>query len=521
MAGRSTGEPLTAAGGAPPHRLARNAAAGAGRHAVGALLGLAVMPYALDALGAERYGLWAVGGAVLTAVRLFDLGLERAVARDVAVAGARGAADELADVVAAALPLAAGLGGLAALGVWAGRAWLVEHAFSVATGLRAEASLVVVGCAIVAWVEGAFAPYRATLVGLGRMDVASGIDALQRVASALGTVLALALGYGLAGLVAKNLATAAGAGLVYRARAGRLAPPRSAAERRPRWTRRTAARRLLVLGSHVQVVNVGAVALEVGSKAILARVVGLGAVASWEIALRLTQQLGAALLAAVVAVFPAAAELGARSSDDRRPAERLRDLYRTATRAMAVAVVAGFGLLAALSGPFVAAWLGAGSGAGHEAVARTVVVLCAGWAVAILSTPAAMVAQAAGAERDVTAAGLVTPLVGIGGAALLAPSLGLDGVAAGVAAGLVAGGLAMAWRFRRAFGLRWRDVVPLEPGALAALALGLAVAAALGRALPAGLGWVVAAGALGAGAALAAGRVLDVAWPRPAGGGRP
>lgn len=514
MVGGPHGERLIVAGGMPPTRLARNAAAGASRHLVSALLALAVTPFTLRVLGPERFGLWAIGGAVLATVRLLDLGIERAVARYVATAHARRAPGDVADAVGTALPMTLGLGGLAVLVVWLVREPLVARAFGVAAELRAEAVVVVVGCALVAWLEGAFVPYRAALDGVGRMDIASGIDAGQRGVSALATVGVLALGGGLAGLVAKNLVTALGAGLLYRRRAIRQAPTLAG------WPipRRAVARELLAFGRHVQTVNLGAVALDVGAKVLLARSIGLAGVAVWELAIRVTQQLAALLLAAVLAVFPAAAALRARPEDageeedeGEAAAEPVRRLYGLAARAMTAAVLAGFGLLAVLAGPFVTAWLGPG----HEPVARTILILSVGWSLAILSTPAAMVVQAAGSPRDATLASLATPIVGLGVAGLLVPRFGLDGVALGVAAGLVTGGLAMAWRFKRAFRVPWRALAPLDPRTAGALAIGLAAAALAARMLPVGIVSVAVAVVLGTLCALGVARLLGVPWPRP------
>lgn len=465
-------------------------------------------------LGAERFGLWAIGGAVLATVRLLDLGIERSVARQVATAHARGQPQGIADAVGSAVPLAIGLGGLATLAVWAARGPLVDVVFDVPGGLHAEAALVIVGCALVAWLEGALVPYRAALVGVGRMDLASGIDAGQRAASAAGTVLVLALGGGLMGLVAKNLVTAAGAGLVSRRLAVCRAPSLAG------WPapRADAARALLAFGRHVQTVSLGAVALEVGAKVLLARSAGLGGVAVWELATRVTQQLAALLLSAVLAVFPAAAALGAAAAGPGEDGQRevLARLYHRAAGAMAVAVVAGFGLLAVLAAPFVAAWLGPG----HAPVARTILVLSIGWAVAVLSTPAAMVAQATGRARAVALASLVTPVVGLGAAAMLAPHGGVGGVAVGVAAGLVTGGLAMAVAFKRMSGLPWRGLAPLDPRAAVALTFGLAAAGLAGRGLPEGILWVASAAAFGAAVALGVARTLGVALLRAGGAAR-
>lgn len=503
---------------APREPLWRNALSGGGRHVVSALLALLVTPYALSVLGDTRFGLWALGGALLGALRVLDLGVDRSLMRAVAGARGRGAPDAARPAMASARGLLLLVGLSALVLIAALHRPLSLRVFAVPPALLGEAAVVFVGTAAVAALEHAFSPFRAGLDGLGRMDLGHGVDGLQRIASALGTAAVLWAGFGLAGLVAKNLALALLAGLAYR-RLLRLRAP-GLARTRPALVPHDA-RALLAFGGQVQVVALGALAFDLGAKLILGRAEGLGSVAIYELAARVTTQLGAALLAASMAVFPAAAALhearvreseGAEGDGPRDAAQvvpdrlaardaRLVALHRRAARALSWLVLPGYGLLAALALPFAAAWLGPG----YEAVGLALLPLSLGWALAILSAPAALVAQAGGRPALATRASLVTPTVGLGLALALRPALGTAGVVLGISAGLAAGGLAMWALFARGYGLGARVLDFLDARAILALLLGALAARAAMAALPVTLGGVGLAAGLGLGAYAALG----------------
>lgn len=468
-------------------QLARNAASGAGRHALPALLALAVTPYALHTLGEARFGLWALAGVVLTLSRVLDLGLQRAIVREVARAAGAGA------VAGAAPALGAGRGAMAVLGlayvagVWLMRDALVVDVLRLPAELHAEGVYVLVGTAAVAALETFVLPYQAALDGVGRMDVSSAVDAAQRVASALGVVAVLAAGWGLPGLVWKNLAAAALAGLAYRMALGRLAP--ELARARLRLDRRRV-RRLLSFGRHVQAVNASMLVLETGAKLTVGRGPGVAAVATFELAWRVVAQAGGALLGASTAVFPAAAE---RHGERRGDPVATVALYRSATRYLSWATLPAYGLIMALAGPFVLAWVGAG----QERAGAAMAVLAGGFLVGVLAAPAHMVAQATGRERISTAAALVSVLSALGVWAVWVPSHGLMAVAAGVGVGVGAGGVTAWVLFARALRSGWSTVTCLGwQGPLAAAVAALA-ARAVAAAVAPGMVGVIAAAAVG------------------------
>jgi O-antigen/teichoic acid export membrane protein len=480
-------------------QLTLNIVSGGGRYGVAAVLALAVTPYALGVLGDQRFGVWALAGAVLSTLRLLDLGLNRALVRAVADAAGRDALGAARPAFGTARALALLLAPTIAAPVWLVRRPLVDGLFRVPGPLQAAAEYVVVGTAIVVAVEVLFAPYQAALDGLGRMDLTNAVDTVQRVLSALGVVLVLSMGWGLPGLVWKNVATALLAGLAYRLLLHRRSPDLAGTGFRLEVPE---ARSLLSFGRHVQVVNLGSLLIEPVSKVLLSREVGLGAVTAFELATRVTSQVGGAFLALSAALFPAAAELRAATGSASRRA--VAALYDSAARYLAWVALPAYGLLVALAAPFVLAWLGPD----YDRVAWAIAVLGAGWLLAVVSTPAFVIAQAAGRERLSTAASLVTVGVAIGSMAVLVGPFGLEGVVVGVALGLVGGGVAILAAFARAYGLGRRVITVVGWRAVAAAATGAGASSLAVHVLPPGLIGLVLAGMTGLavyGAAMMAG----------------
>ncbi len=494
----------------PGPAVARNAGFAAGRFVLAALVALWITRYMLDTLGAAQFGVWALAGALLPVLRLLDLGFGRALTREVAGAKADGAPGAAAAAVATSRGVALALGVGTVVAVFGLRELLVRLA-AVPPELADVAAYVLAGTAVVAAIEGSFGPYQAALDGVGRMDLTSAVDTVQRLASTLGVVVVLAVGWGLPGLIWKNVLTALGAGVAYRLLLVRQSPELATA---PLRLEGGEARRLLSFGRHVQAVNLAALLVEPVTKGLLSRAAGLEAVALLELALRVTGQAGGAFLALGAALFPAAAELrpgrraegeaeiGGRAESepppDGRPPEgnrALLALYRPAARYVALLALPAFGLLAVLAPVFVVVWLGDGYGA----VAGAIQVQSVGWLLAVLGLPAFLVAQAGGHERLSTGAGLVTAGVSLGLAVVLVPPLGLSGAVWSGALGLAAGGIAALLGFVRRLGLPLGALSPASARAWLAAGVAVAVAGYTGRVLPVGL--------LGLGVALSVGLV--------------
>ncbi len=466
-------------------QLLRNALSGGGRHALGAVAALLVTPYALRQLGEARFGLWALAGALIALLRMLDLGIGRSLTREVARADGAGVRDAALPAIQSARFLALLLGGASLLAAWLLRDLVVIGLFDLPASLWPEARFVLVGSVAVAALESAFAPRAAVLDGLGRMDLSNLVDGLvQRLLSPLGVVLVLWAGWGLYGLVFKNLAAAILAGWGYGYLSRQQAPALAAGPARPQ---RAATRRLLAFGGHIQLVNLATALVEPVAKTWIGRGPGLEALAVYELASRVTAQLGATFMALANALFPAAAGLVQAEPDEPQPARPARAadrgllrLHRSATRYLAWLVLPSWAILAVLADLFIRVWVGP-----DQALAASIIrVLTAGWALALLALPAFLIAQAGGAERLSSIAGLCTAGIAIGLFPLTIPRLGVWGAGLAVSAGLAGGGLVALLLFARRFDLGPRDALPLGPSSWLAALLAAGTSFLLAGALP-------------------------------------
>lgn len=493
----SADQPSTAGDANPDTpRLAVSALSGGGRVVIGALSALLVTPFTLDRLGAARFGLWAVAGGLIVLLRMADLGMGRALSRQVALMRR---ADPHASVTVRALSTARGLAILVGLGGFALVSLLlpalVDSRLGIPADLAQEAGWVFLGTAAVAALEAVFAPGQAALEGLGRLERVNLIDAVvQRLLSPWLVLPVLWAGGGLVGLVAKNAVMAVLAGLWTQRDLARVNPELAMA--RPGLSPVVAVQ-LLRFGGHAQSVNLASALVDPAVKGILGAASGLGAVAAYELAARITGQFGGACMAAAAGLFPAAARLdGITAGAGRRQA--ILALHDQAWRWTCRLVLPGWCLVAVLAPAFCRLWLG---GDPAPEVARAVQILSPGWMLALMALPAFLITQAAGNPVHSTAAGLCTAVVSMGGA-YLARSWGLAGVAGGLAGGLAAGGLWMLAAFALEQGLRARELLP-DGRAVLAAAIGGLVAGGLIASLPAVWPGLFLSGAAGAAAALA------------------
>lgn len=494
--------------------LARNALAGGGRHALAAVAALLVVPFTIRHLGEARFGVWAIVGAVLAALRLLDLGLDRSLTRVVARAFGAGDPSAAAEEVAVSRALLMASAALATLVVWLLHRPLVALLFAVPPDLRAEASWAIGLTALVAWVELAWLPWRAALDGLGRMDQSHAVETGQRLLSALGVVLVLWAGGGLRALALKNLATALLAGWVLRRLLAKQAPALVAS--RPRFDRAKAVA-LLRHGRWVQAGHVASLLVEPAHKALLAHGPGLAAVAAYELGMRLASQLAGVLIALGQAIYPAAAEAavlerqgagGPTAGGGDSAPEPYRDaLYPLATRYLAWLAWPTAAISVALAADFAATWLaGTSEPALLVQAGRGMAVLAAGAMTTVLAMPAFLMLQAADdrGARDGLIAVAAHVTLSVAGAALLVAPFGFDGVLAAAALGPVAGALAAWQRYGRRRGDGWVVLAPvLQPRVLLAAALAGLLAATGGSWSSGWTGLLLGAAAGGLGYALA------------------
>jgi O-antigen/teichoic acid export membrane protein len=398
--------------------MARNTASNlAGRFVI---LGasLLVTPYLLGKLGPTQYGVWVLVGSIVAFGWLLDLGIASAVTKFVAEHAARGEIEVLHRTVSTALWIYAGLG-LAAvlLGMIGGL--LIGIVLGLAPSERATVGWLTFLMALTVGITIAFSPATAVLRGLQRFDLANVAIVGMGLATLITSVLAVALGAGLLGMVAANtIVTLAGqAWIVWLVR-------RTAPELRFDWRDpdREVARRIVGFSGAVFAVQVASRLQFEADGIVVAAVLSVGSVTPYALALRLSG------LATIVAgqftsvIQPVAAQLSA--GDD---SGRLRTLYITSTR-LTLAILLPLGVvLSVLAGRILTVWVGSE----YAAESGLVAILTTAAIVDTSLWPAGYILQGMSRHRPLALIALASAFANVGLSIVLARNVGLIGVALG------------------------------------------------------------------------------------------
>jgi O-antigen/teichoic acid export membrane protein len=398
--------------------MARNTASNLAGRFVILLANFLVTPYLLGKLGPTQYGLWILVGSIVAFGWLLDLGIAAAVTKFVAEHSARGDIEAVHRTVSTALWIYAGLG-LAAvlLGVIGGL--VIGVTLGLAPSERASLGWLTFLMALTIGITIAFSPATAVLRGLQRFDLANLAIVGTGIAMLLTSILALALGAGLLGMVAANTVVTL-VGQVWTVWLVR----RSAPSLRFDWRDpdRTVARRIAGFSGAVFAVQLASrLQFEVDG-IVVAAVLSVGSVTPYALALRLSG------LATIVAgqftsvIQPVAAQLSA--GDDR---VRLRTLYIVSTR-LTLAILLPLGVaVSALAGPILTVWVGSQ----YDDAAALVAILTAAAIIDTSLWPAGYILQGMNRHRPLALIALVSALANIGLSIVLARNLGLIGVALG------------------------------------------------------------------------------------------
>ncbi len=377
-----------------------------------------VTPYLLGKLGPIQYGVWVLVGTIVAFGWLLDLGIAAAVTKFVAEHAARREIEAVHRTVSTALWIYAGLG-LAAvlLGVIGG--FVIGVVLGLEPSERVTVGWLTFLMALTIGVTIAFSPATAVLRGLQRFDLANLAIVGTGLATLLTSILALALGGGLLGMVAANtIVTVVGqVWIVWLVR--RTAPELKFDWRDPD---RAVARRIVGFSGAVFAVQLASRLQFEADGIVVAAVLSVGAVTPYALAIRLGG------LATIIAgqftsvIQPVAAQLSA--GDDR---DRLRTLYIVSTR-LTLAVLLPLGVvLSVLAGRILTVWVGSG----YAAEAGLVVILTAAAIVDTSLWPAGYILQGMNRHRPLALIALASALANVGLSIVLARTVGLIGVALG------------------------------------------------------------------------------------------
>jgi O-antigen/teichoic acid export membrane protein len=361
--------------------LRRNAVASVLSRVVTAVLWVAVTPFILRRLQAERFGIWALFFAFLSYALAFDLGLQSTMMRFIASARGSGGSIGLRRTVGRGVALALGLGAFWALVLVLARAWIV-HWFHVPAGLMPEtldALGIFAGAVLLVFPAQSM---MGSLQGFERIDLSTAC-LISGVAAQIACLCGgLAAGGGLrvaalAAVVGQAVAAGMAAWMLFielRAVAPREGPI-------PHW------RELINFGAALQLSGILFVLQFQSGKVLLGLLGNLAMVSDYELAFRVGSAVGGLPSLLIASVIPTVSR--ALQTDGR---EAVTSLFASASRWTYTAAVINLGLLGLLSADITRVWLGAG----HDVVAHLIRVWAIGYFIVLAWGPGTVVARGMG-----------------------------------------------------------------------------------------------------------------------------
>jgi O-antigen/teichoic acid export membrane protein len=333
------------------HKLVRNTIFNSLGRIAGLLSAFLVTPYVVATLGPRMFGLWSLVLVLIGSLEMLDFGLRPVFMKYVAEYHLRGEQDRINHLVTSGIALYGGVG-LVALVCGVLFVQPVLRLSGISADLFAVARIVVPLAIAVFCLNILYRLLEAVVWGLQRMEVSNSVAIGVAVFQAVATVIALAQGYGLVGLlVARGMATLLGV-MFLSLGLWKLMPQLRIGLR---YVQRAGFSVLLGYGSKIQVTKLAELAFTEGDKLFLGYFVGLPAVAFYELAARVIQ--GTRLLSMMVtsAVVPAASELDAGGDQ-----ALLRLLFRRASKYLVLAAAPLNLFPVALAPWIVLAWVGQG-----------------------------------------------------------------------------------------------------------------------------------------------------------------
>lgn len=418
----------------------RNAAANGLARVVSLGLGFLLTPVILHAIGVEAFGLWVLVGSIVAYGSLLNLGIGGALTKYIAQHRARNEGAAARATIGAALRLYVLMGLLvAAIGV--ALAPLLPRLIAVPPELELVAQLTTALMAVGLGTGIASSAAPAVLRGLQRYDVAGAIAIVTSLLAAASTLLALALGWGLVGIVALGVPMPLVSQLLAAAAVRRLAPELSPAVGLlpvpPIGGRPGAAtpatesaasvptgltRRILGFSWPLLLLDVAGMLQSKTDEIVVGVMLSLGAVTPYSLGRRLSAIPRTLAEQFAILLLPLASELDAL--DDR---ERLRRLYLGGVRLSLAIAMPLTGCLALLAVPILNAWVGPG----FEGSAPIVVILVVATAVDLSMWPAGFVLQGIDRHHWLAPISLASGLANLALSLALVRPFGIVGVAVG------------------------------------------------------------------------------------------
>ncbi len=433
--------PLPPSAAAAGTALARNALWNGGSYLVHALVLLLLSPLVVDLLGPEAFGIWVLINALTGYLGIADFGIRPAIVHYVARHHARGEPEAVNRYVSSAL-VTLGAGGIVVSVACLLLALVLPHWFDVPRTLHGEAgaALLLSGLGLAAMLV--LNAYSAVLIGRQRYDLTCRIDLVVTLLRSGAILAVLLLKGGLLALAAVNVA----AGLLEMGWKTHLAFREAPwLQVRPRLADRAAVKDLLRYGGYNLLVAAALHLVYQSDEVVIAAVLSLGEVTLYERAAILAASVRMLCWAAGRVLMP---ELGALEASGN--SARIRTLLVSGGRNVLLLAMPAVVFLIVLGGAFLETWMH-GDAIYREKSGPVLIVLAAGLLAPVASAPLVAAHLGTNRMRSLAAFSAAEGTSNLALSLLLAPHLGIVGVALGTAIpGFLVHALLMpAWLCRR------------------------------------------------------------------------
>ncbi len=308
-------------------------------------------PFVVHSLGDAMYGVWVLLISLTGYMGLLDLGATTSISRYINLSIAKNDQERLNRIVSTSLVLYAILG-LVIVGIGATLGPVLYALFSrLPMGMTAQARVILVvlsGNIVMGFAAGVF---RQLLAARDRFGVINGVTVTTLIAGAIGTVAALASGWGMLGLASVQLlsSTLACALLFWLAR--RWGPPFAIA---PSNVTKATFQDIVHFGAYAFVADVGVQLIYYTNSLVIGRLIGAAAITFYNIPFMLVDYGLTAIKQVRAVLAPELLKTGARSN----PSEMQWLVERTTRFVMIFAVPLMIGIVV-FGRDFISKWMGA------------------------------------------------------------------------------------------------------------------------------------------------------------------
>lgn len=401
-----------------------NTISGVGGFAANSVIGLALTPFFLYRLGFEAYGFWIVLSTAINYIGLMDLGIETTFIKYVAEYGATGQAQRMRQVVTFGVAFYCLLGVVFAPIAYA-IAPVLTGWMKVSPKLAILAPQLFGAIALAFFLQSAAGVIGSLIGGIGYLRHVNAVNVLSRLCFAAAAVALLAYNFSVEGLVLATFVQIAVSAIAFYIVARRLT---GGVFCDPRLLEFDVIKKLFKLGGWIQVTNFASTFTMETNRLIIAVFVQTSAVATYEIANKLTRTMRSVPFNFVVALLPAVSAMDALEGS-----ESFNRVYVRAARYLNAATVYLVGFVMAAVDPICRLWLG------HVYPAVSVAVLFLGFTFIIVNLTAigTCMLRAIGQPRYEAYYFVCFAVATIGAMLAFVPSYGFNGVLAGMLAGAI------------------------------------------------------------------------------------